>query len=61
MTLSGPYIDCRTHPVGRHGALTRVWAKRDSQPHAPSDCHYGWGYIFGAVRPAPERAGSYPR
>lgn len=38
--------------VGQQGTLTRIWARRGSQPRTPRDTRYKWSYIFGAACPA---------
>ena len=37
--------------VGQQGSLTYIWSKCGSQPRAPRDQRYKWGYIFGAICP----------
>jgi hypothetical protein len=38
--------------IGQQGTVTRIWAKRGSQPRAKRDRRFTWAYLFGAICPA---------
>ena len=42
--------------IGQQGSITRIWAKKGTRPRAVRQQQFEYGYIFGAVCPAKDKA-----
>jgi transposase len=42
--------------IGQQGSITRMWAPKGTRPRATRQQQFEYGYIFGAVCPAQDRA-----
>ncbi len=42
--------------IGQQGSITRIWAEKGTRPRAVRQQQFEYGYIFGAVCPAKDKA-----
>jgi hypothetical protein len=42
--------------IGQQGSISRIWAKKGTRPRTVRQQQFEYGYIFGAVCPAKDKA-----